>query len=138
MKNVFVGVGILCIALVCIGVLMQSCSTSQEKEGRMDLMAVQTALLELVSQNKDEIIKDASFIYEEDSFAGAKKTLGENKWVLGSWVLTGTQASMQAKVQKRFGQPGDEWEAEVLDVDLKLKSGKYVIESWRAYKTFGE
>lgn len=104
----------------------------------MDFTAVQAALKDLVDQNKDVITKDAPFIYEKDSFAGSKKSLGENRWVLGSWVLSASPDALLATVQKRFGKAGGEWNAEVLEVSLRLQGNKYVIVDWRAYKTFGE
>jgi hypothetical protein len=81
----------------------------------MDFNMIQTVLKEFIEQNKVVIIKDAPFIYEKDLFAGTKKKLNKNLWVMGEWILRGTTDDLTATVQKRFGNAGSEWEAEVFD-----------------------
>jgi hypothetical protein len=140
MKKLFVYIIIFCFTLACTRFMMQSCSTTQAYGGNMDFTAVQTVLRDLVEQNKNVIAKAAPFIYEEDSFTGAKKSLGENRWVLGSWILNGSPDALRATVQKRYGKVvvGGKWEADVLDVSLKLQRNKYIIVDWRAYRKWGE
>lgn len=122
--------------MVCVLSSATSCTSVSESSEMKQGEKIETALRKLLSDQRQTIEKDASFVYETDVFAGGVTVSAPGRLAIGKWTVNITGNTAKAKIEKRFGGPG-RFESEVIEVEFRLQGDSVITGSWRAYQGRG-
>lgn len=117
-------------------IFIASCATITGASEMEQVTKIESALRELLLEQRKAIEIDAPFVYEEDIFRGGIIRQGSNSFAIGKWVVKISGSYATAIIEKRFSGSG-RFESEVVEVELKLTDSSAVVNDWRAYQGRG-